>query len=284
MPDISLMTIQEGINRANAVMSLWSGSPYLDAQVLIAHILKQPRPWLLAHPEMDLSPRQTDDLENALDRLKNGEPLPYILGHWEFFGLDFLVNRHVLIPRPETELLVEYALHWLERHPSKRLGIDVGTGSGCIMTILAKHIPDLLIFGTDLSWDALNVARENAFHYHLDGRVSFVQCDLLSGIKPKFDLICANLPYIPTQRLKGLQVFNREPTLALDGGLDGFDLLKRLIKQAPAHLNPGGLLLLEIDITHPEKAKALARGLFPNAKINLLPDLTGHNRLLAIQK
>jgi len=283
MPETGLPNIQEGLKRTRAVMSQWSDSALLDAQVLIAHIINKPRAWVLAYPEASLSAGQIEDIERALSRLKRGESLPYVLGHREFYGLDFIVTPHTLIPRPETELLVEHALAWLETHPSRRRVVDVGTGSGCISIILAKHIPNLSMFGTDLSWHALRVARKNAYRYKLKGQVRFIQCDLLSGIQASFDLICANLPYIPTQRLQKLQVFKKEPTLALDGGLDGFHLLRRLLQQAPARLAPGGLLLLEIDASHPEKAQALARGLFPNAEINVFPDLAGENRLLSIQ-
>lgn len=283
MPKTEMVNIQEGLKRATELISPWSDSPQLDAQVLIAHIVNKPRAWVLAYPETRLSSDQTEAIELALSRLAHGEPLPYVLGHWEFFGLDFIVTHHTLIPRPETELLVEHSLAWLKSHPSKRRVIDIGTGSGCILTVLAKHNPDLNIFGTDISWQALMIAHKNTAYHKLEGRAHFIQCDLLSGIGGRFDLILANLPYIPTQRLPKLQVFNKEPTIALDGGSNGFEILMKLLYQAPPRLAPGGLLLLEIDTSHKTNVQILARRLFPNAEINVIPDMAGHNRLLSIQ-
>ena len=260
-----------------------SDTPYLDAQVLLSHILGQRRAWILAHPDPCLTPAQHENLTQALDRLESGVPLPYVLGHWEFYTLDFILTPDVLIPRPETELLVEKALAWLQRHPARRNCADIGTGSGCIAITLAKHIPDAKILATDISFKALQVAQQNAHKHGLGPQISFLGDDLLAGVEGTFDVVCANLPYIPTPTLKTLAVYGREPTQALDGGPTGLTLIQALMAAVPRNLAPGGLLLLEIDSSHGPAAKQLAQGIFPKADVQLHADLAGHDRILAVQ-
>ena len=263
--------------------------PELDAQLILAHALGRQRTWLLAHPEEQLSDPQLKAVEKSVQQLQAGTSLPYVLGHWEFFGLDFAITPDVLIPRPETETLVERAISWLQASPERRTVADVGTGSGAIGVTLAMHVPGLYVVGTDLSVAALQVARLNARRYKLGGRMDFVACDLLpphhEGLATDlhFDLICANLPYIPTPTLKGLAVYGREPTLALDGGSDGLQVIRRLLEIAMEWLAPGGRMLLEIEATLGVKAVSLAYDFFSEAKIHLHKDLTGRDRLLEIQ-
>ena len=268
-------------------------SPELDAQVLLAHLTGKPRTWLAAHPDTSLSHPQLASVEEAVSQLTAGTPLPYILGRWEFFSLDFEVTPDVLIPRPETELLVEQAILWLQSRPVTALSAlraaDVGTGSGCIAVSLAKHIHDLRVLATDLSMPALEVARRNARKHGVDHRIDFVQCDLLPPhpsplpTESHFDVICANLPYIPTATLEHLPVYGREPTLALNGGADGLDPIRRLLKIAPEWLSPDGLILLEIEVGQGVAAVSFAYDSFDNATINLRRDLAGRERLVAIR-
>ena len=260
-----------------------SETPGLDAQVLLAHLLGRPRSWVLAHPEAELTTEQAGDLESALARLEQGEPLPYIIGRWEFFGLDFWVTPATLIPRPETELLVERALDWLRLHPERRLTVDVGTGTGCIAIALAVHTPDLRLLACDLSLAALRVAQSNIQRHGVGERVQCVQADLLSGISRRVDLICANLPYIPTETLQNLPVRRWEPSLALNGGPDGLELIRRLLKTASDALAPGGLILLEIEETQGEAAMQLARSEFIHSGVELFHDLANRQRLIRIQ-
>ncbi len=266
-----------------ARLKLLSDTPALDAQTLLAHVTGKPRAWLLAHPELTLTPEQERALEAALARLERGEPLPYVLGHWEFYGLDFLVTPDVLIPRPETELLVEHAIEWLTAHPGRRLAADVGTGSGCIAVALASHVPDLRVIATDISPAAIEIARRNARRLGVEGRLEFHCCDLLPEPPLPLDVLCANLPYIPSATLRGLDVYRREPSLALDGGPDGLDLIRRLLQIAPRHLSPGGLVLMEIEASQGAAALALAYDAFVDARITLHQDLAGRDRLLSIQ-
>jgi release factor glutamine methyltransferase len=260
-----------------------SESSALDAQVLLAHILERPRSWVLAHSEITLSPEQSIDLENSLVRLESGEPLPYVLQTWEFFGLDFSISPQVLIPRPETELLVEQALAWLRANPRRRSAMDVGTGSGCIALTLAMNVPDLHILGSDISAGALEQAHKNLHRYGLQAQVEFVQADLIPALKHQVDLICANLPYIPSNELTRLKVGRWEPQLALDGGPDGLSLIRRLLGQAPDGLAPGGLLLVEIEAGQGQAVMSLARESFSRAETDLIQDLAGRDRLIRIQ-
>jgi release factor glutamine methyltransferase len=257
----------------------------LDAQLLLAHVLGVTRAWVLAHPEVIFNPDQRADLEAGLRRLEAGEPLPYLLGHWEFYGLDFTVSPAVLIPRPETELLVDEALHWISLRPKGQpcRVIDVGCGSGCMAIALAVNAAGLSVNASDISPDAVDIARQNVIRHELTGRVHVSQADLLPQDLPWFDLICANLPYIPSDKLAGLPVARWEPPLALDGGPDGLALIRRLLRQAPARLAPRGLLLLEIESSQGPAACLLAQEAFPHARVELYQDLAGLDRLVRVE-
>jgi len=270
-------------------LALSSDTPALDASVLLAHILNKPRTWVMAHLELSLTPEQQKQLDDSLSRFENGEPFPYILGHWEFLGLDFDVTPDVLIPRPETELLVEKAIAWVQESPVRRTVADIGTGSGAIAVSIAANIPDTHILATDISHAALEVARKNAQKFNVADRIDFIECDILPQhpdpfpTESHFDLMCANLPYIPTDTLQGLPIYGREPTLALDGGADGLDLFRRLMNIAPDWLAPNALILLEIEATRGVQAVSLAYDMFSQAEIHLHQDLTGRDRLLEIR-
>ena len=265
-----------------------SDTPGLDASVLVAHLLAKPRTWVMAHPELLLTTEQQRQLDDSLARLERGESFPYVLGHWEFFGLDFDITPAVLIPRPETELLVERALAWLSESPVRRTVADVGTGSGVIAVSIAVNMPDVHVLATDISHEALEVARKNAIKLDALQRIDFVQCDLLPGhvtslaTERHFDLICANLPYIPTETLRSLPIYQREPTLALDGGEDGLALIRRLLQIGPEWLAPNGMILLEVESTRGIAALNYACDLFSEATIHLHQDLAGQDRLLEI--
>ncbi len=278
-------TVAEALQAAFTALQPHSETARLDSQVLLAHLLQVPRTWVLIHPEARLTPSQAEALRAAQARLQRGEPLPYVLGAWEFYGRAFAVTPDVLIPRPETELLVEVALNWLDSRPQRVRAVDAGTGSGCIAVTLAAERPSLRVLAADISAAALKVARQNVQRHALSGRVRLLRADLLAPLAPRScDLICANLPYIPTQRLRGLKVYGREPSLALDGGADGLRLIRRLLAQAQTRLAPGGLLLLEIEATQGEAALRLARRAFPAARITLRQDLSGRPRLVRVER
>jgi release factor glutamine methyltransferase len=287
--DIQETTIQSLLETTVKRISSVSDTSIIDAQVLLAEFLGKSRTWVLMHSDERVSDLNAEVLEGAVRRIEAGEPLPYVLGHWEFFNRRFEITRDVLIPRPETELMVERALAWLMNNPQRRSVADVGTGSGIIAISLALTFPDLRVVGTDISPAALNVARLNAGKHGVDKRALFIECDLLPPIdqslpaNSRFDLLLANLPYIPTSTLHRLPVYAHEPTLALDGGPDGLGLIRRLLKVAPEWMAPAGMILLEIEASQGGDALALAYDAFEHSEIQLHRDLAGHNRLLEIR-
>lgn len=259
-----------------------SPDAWLEAQLLLAHALQKNRTWVLTHPEIALEAGQQEQLDGLLARRLDGVPLPYLLGHWEFFGLDFAVSPDVLIPRPETELLVEQALAWLKNHPGRRAA-DVGTGSGCIAVSLAKCQSDLHLVATDKSTSALEIAAANASRHGVADRIQFLHTNLLDGITGPLDLVVANLPYIPSATLEELIVAKYEPLSALDGGPQGLSLIEALLKDASRWWTPGGTILLEIESGQGESAPALAQALLPRARVSLLPDLAGLPRIVKLE-
>ncbi|MEB2334057.1 MAG: peptide chain release factor N(5)-glutamine methyltransferase [Anaerolineaceae bacterium] len=287
------MPNRDSLTEITSRLASVSDTPALDASVLLARIVERPRSWILAHPELTLTDEQQTQLQSSLARLENGEPFPYVLGRWEFFGLEFEITPDVLIPRPETELLVEKAIAFLQKNPSQTNVADIGTGSGAITVSIAVNVPNANILAADISAKALQVAKQNAEKHNASERIEFVECDLLPESKVEsqmsdhrsstFDLVCSNLPYIPTNTLKHLPVYQREPTLALDGGEDGLDTFRKLLSIVPDRLAPNALILLEIESTLGEQTTQLARQHFQNAQIKLHQDLTGRDRLLEIQ-
>ncbi len=258
--------------------------PGLEAELLLAKILGKSRAWMLAHRDGFINAEQQIAFQALLSRRLAGEPLPYLLGTWEFFGLAFIVTADVLIPRPETELLVEIGIQWLVDHPDRKNILDVGTGSGCIAISLASRIDDLSVLMEDISWGALQVARLNVQRLMPGQKVFFIQGSLLQPFGGKVDLLCANLPYIPSVELEALAVARCEPRLALDGGEGGLELIRLFLQAAPACIAPGGLILMEIEERQGEDVQLFARRIFPNAEIKVNRDLTGKDRVLSIQQ
>ncbi len=245
-------------------------------------MLDKPKEWVISHSSDELSDPQQKQLDQLLERLINGEPLAYLTGKKAFYGMDFYVTKDVLIPRPETELIVEEAIQWLTDHPSKRTAADVGTGSGIIAVTLADAIPDIKITAFDISPSALQVAQKNCEAYNHQDQITFIQNDLLDGIAQKFDLIVANLPYIPTATLKDLPDLRHEPQDALDGGEDGTRFIAPLLRQSMDCLRPGGLILLEIESSISEIVSAIVRKYFQDAKIDVLFDYAHFPRIIKI--
>lgn len=281
------LNIQAALGLLRQPLVAQSETASLDAQVLLSHIVDKPRAWVVAHPDERLTAEQFEHLQRVLERLKSGEPLPYILGHWEFYGMDFSVTPAVLIPRPETEILVEYALSWLANHPARRSAADIGTGSGCIAVSLASCIPDLRVIAIDISLPALLIARQNVTRYQLLDRILLAQIDLLKGMQPpphrRFDLICANLPYIPQGTLSNLPRLRWEPQTALGAGSTGSELIQRMLLDIPNVISPGGLLLLEIEASLGTTVQSQVQAILPGATVRVLPDLAGHDRLVVAQ-
>lgn len=249
---------------------------------MLSHALNQPKSWVLAHGEYELNHVELHTLQSSVDQLLQGVPLPYLLGQWDFYGRTFKVTPEVLIPRPETELMIELAISDAKKR-IKPCIVDVGTGSGAIAISLAAELPSATMIALDLSGKALQIAQENA-RFHNQSRISFVQSDLLSPFITKFDLICANLPYIPSQTLDSLPVVKSEPRLALDGGQSGLEIIHLLLEQASTRLSPNGIILFEIEETLGQAALAAAKKAFPEAHHQLIRDLAGKDRFIQINQ
>lgn len=261
----------------------FSSTPSLDAQTLLADITGQPRGWLLAHPEFELDDAVEGQFSDAIGRIRDGVALPYVLGWWEFFGRRFQVNPAVLIPRPETELLVERALMLLRQTEGIRRVLDLGTGSGCIAVTLALEAPQVQVVASDVAMSALRQARANARIYGVDQQVNFVQADLLAGFARSFNLICANLPYVPQDTLPALDVARKEPGLALDGGWEGMELINQTLEQLPGVLEAGGAALFEIDSSHGQQIVDSIINTLGEVETKIIRDLAGRDRLAMIR-
>ncbi|CAG0964654.1 Release factor glutamine methyltransferase [Anaerolineae bacterium] len=279
--DSTSKTIRSLLREAVTALMGHSGSPRLDVELLLGHVLEKSREYLIAHDDQALTLRQIGTFEKLLTLRLKGMPLPYLLGKRSFYDRDFKVNSHVLIPRPETESIVEAAIVWARHtYDGKARIVDVGTGSGAIAVSVGAHLPQSTVIATDISLAALRIAQENS-----DGlaNIRFVQADLLTPFGGQFEVICANMPYIAAPDLSLLEVAKFEPHVALDGGADGLRLIRRLIAQLPLRLAVPGLALLEMACDQGEAALALANQALPQARLSILKDYAGLDRHLKIE-
>ena len=259
----------------------------LEAEVMVMNVMRMPRQDLFAHQEDEATTQHEQDIQGILDRRRTREPLAFILGYREFYGINLLVNSDVMVPRPETETMVEHALFMaLMGMESAQLVIaDVGTGAGAIAINLAIHIPAARIYAVDLTDPVLNVASYNIRSHNVADRVTLCQGDLLEPVPEKVDLIVANLPYIPSARIPTLQPeVQWEPRTALDGGEDGLDLVRRMMAQATARLNEQGIILLELDPEQMPVASEIALRNFPEATVSVEQDLARRDRILVVTR
>jgi release factor glutamine methyltransferase len=279
------MTAGEALNAAMACLRRGEvESPRREAELLLAHLLGVPRTSVIAHPERPLSAVERGAFEQLVRRREGREPLPYLLGRWEFMGLSLRVNPAVLIPRPETELLVEALAARVERGRV----LDVGTGSGCIALALAHLRPGLAVVALDRSPAALAVAAENAAELGLAGRVTFVEGSFPAAAIPHapFAGIAANPPYIPSAEIPRLQpeVRDHEPRLALDGGVDGLALLRPLAQASPTLLAEGGWLATEVALGQAPVVEQLLRAAGHWRELAVVPDLAGIARVVVARR
>lgn len=262
--------------------------PRLEAELLLRHTLGVSREKLYTLLREPLLVRDAQVYDALLTRRKAHEPTPYIMGHREFYGLEFACTPAALIPRQETELLVETALEWLQRgrrEGSPTLVADIGTGTGAIAVSLAVRAPNIRVVAGDRSADALALARQNAASHGVTERIEFVQSDLLSQIEGSFDLILANLPYVPSRTYATLapEIRDHEPKIALDAGRRGTAVIDSLLVQAPQYLREHGALLAEHAWNQGRALRRAADAAFPNARVETLCDFAGHERALFVQ-
>ncbi len=282
------MTVGEAVLRATqALEDAGSDEARLEAEVLVMHQTGLTRAALFKAWLDALSPQQETQLQTLVARRKQGEPLAYITGHREFYGLDFFVDNRVLIPRPDTELLVEAALKWLRAHTTPLTMADIGVGSGAIAISVTVHWPGLTVYAVDASAGALEVAAGNVATHNVADRVRLVRGDLLTPLPGLVDLIVANLPYLRDDQVPAWcgvgSELAWEPLDALAAGPDGLDALRRFFHQAPSYLRPGGALFAEIGFDQGEQVMALARSAFPQGDVGLLKDLAGLDRVVRVQ-
>ena len=283
------MTIQQALLAAiKKLKKSSSTSTHLDAEIILSFITNRPREYLHSYPEKKITPRQADNFQRLVKKRQRGLPMAYLTGHKEFYGLDFLVNKNVLIPRPETETLVEEAIK-IARQMKKSINdkplavYDIGTGSGCIAITLTKFLPGIKIIATDISPVALSLARKNAQKHKILKKVKFYQGNLLAAISKRYwpaDMIVANLPYLDKSELNNVR---HEPSLALDGGKQGLELLEKIITDSKQSLAPEGVMLLEFSPTQTKAIDYFVERHLPGRRVIFIKDLSGRDRVAMIK-
>lgn len=258
----------------------------LEAEVMVMNVMQMPRHAIFSQQETEVGPQQEEDLAQYMKRRLTREPLAYILGYREFYGINLLVNSDVLIPRPETESLVEHALFMglMGMETPKLIIADVGTGTGAVAINLAIHLAAARVYAIDNFDPVLDVTSYNIRSHNVSDRVTLLKGDLLEPLPEPVDLVVANLPYLPTARIPTLQPeIQWEPVQALDGGPDGLDMIRRLLHQAAAgKLKEHGIILLELDPEQVPAVQELAKQLFPKAEISVEKDLAGLDRMFVV--
>ncbi len=288
------MTVLELLNGlTNTLKDHQIENPRLNAELLLARSLNFSREELYRNLHRQLKESEKVTLEKMIQRRISGEPLQYILEHQEFWSIDFKVDPRVLIPRPETELLVEQSLLILSDTSFKRIPsvLEIGTGSGAIVIALAKEVKNVFLVATDISRDALLLAMENAESAGVRHQIKFVNGDLFDPLRPSrekrsFDLILSNPPYIIRRKIGTLakEVKDYEPTIALDGGEDGFEFYRRIIPEVPFYLREGGWLLLEVALGQGPRVSKLIEEEGDFFKPECIPDLSGTGRVVKAQR
>jgi release factor glutamine methyltransferase len=259
----------------------------VEAELLLGHVLGMSKTQLYMEPEKRLTSAKTKHLWKLVQRCLDHEPVAYILGHCEFYGIDFSIDSCTFIPRPETELLVEQVVELVHRisHQGKQIAIaDVGTGCGAIAVSLALALPQAKIYATDISASALRVAGMNCRRHAVSSQVELLQGNLLEPLSQPVDMIVANLPYIKDCEFKDLspEIRQFEPTTALAGGRDGLDTIRQMLEQMSGKLGHGGSFLLEIGQGQGRMVTSLIKRYFPQASIELISDLGGIERVVKV--
>jgi release factor glutamine methyltransferase len=278
------VTIGQALTRARKILRVNEDieNLNLESEVLLRHVLKIDRAALYLDATRELDPQKEAEFVKLVERRLRGEPLAYIICNREFYKLDFYVDSRVLIPRPETELMVEEAIKFCKNYPVKKVA-DVGTGSGAIAVSLAVNLPGLNILATDISAAALEVAGLNCLKHGVEKLVTLVEGDLLDSIPGPVDLLIANLPYVRKTDLSLMPSAKFEPVQALDGGENGLNQILRLCEQLRGKINAGGCVLMEIGLGQGQTVANFIRELFPHSTIEILPDLAGIERVVELK-
>ena len=283
-----MATIRETLQRTHGNLeSVGISDARLESEVMVMNVMRMPRQDLFSHQEDGVNAQQERELAQIVERRLKREPLAYILAYKEFYGINLLVNSDVLIPRPETETMVEHALFMalMGMETTELVIADVGTGTGAIAINLAIHLPAARIYAIDAADAVLDVASHNIRAHNVADRIKLAKGDLLEPLLEPVDLLVANLPYIPTSRIPTLQPeIQWEPSAALDGGDDGLDLIRRLMSQAPDKLKENGIILLELDPEQVPAVEELSRELFPEATTSIEQDLAHRDRVFVINR
>ena len=281
------MNLREIFNSAGETL-MRTGSPdaQLEAEVLIRHVLRIDRATFFRDLEQPVTDCDRERLDDLVNRRLNREPLNYITGLREFYGLDFEVSDSVLIPRQETELLVDTVISLARSRPKCEMKIcDIGTGSGAIAVSVAVNLPSAEVMAIDISQRALDIADSNRRMHGVYNRVSLRRGNLLEPVDWKPEIIVSNPPYIRRSDLSLLQPeIQYEPSVALDGGPDGLEVIRGLLRQSSDKVSSTGAILFEIDSSQKESARMLSREYFPNSEISVLDDLSGNSRAILIEK
>lgn len=276
------MTIKQALSRAMGMLAANSTEDtLLECELLLMHALEISRVQMYVDINHELSLEQEEAFWNLIKRRLSREPIAYIIGHREFYGLDFYVDPSVLIPRPESELLVEKSLNWAQSHTASTIA-EIGTGCGAIAISLALNLPKAKIYATDISDSAIRVALFNCKKHGVVDRIYLLRGNMLDPLPEPVELIIANLPYVKESELPRVPSASFEPRLALNGGSDGLEKIRQLCSQLSAKLRPEGCLLLEIGQGQREAVIALLHSLFPSAKIEVSPDLGGIDRVVSL--
>jgi release factor glutamine methyltransferase len=255
----------------------------LDAEVLLGHVLRCPREWLWAHDDRPLTAAQAHRYRTLLAQRSRRVPVAYLTGVKEFFGEPIRVTREVLVPRPDTEVLVEAGLRFLQERLGARDVIDLGTGSGAIAIAVASNCPRARIQALDNDDRALRVARANVRASRVSERIQIRRSDLFQRARPA-DLVLANLPYLSSAARRRLPADVRhEPKTALDGGADGLRVIRRALADAPSRLRVGGAMVIECDPRQARSVVSLARSAFPGATVGVLADLSRRSRAVEVR-
>jgi release factor glutamine methyltransferase len=254
----------------------------LEGEILLRHLLGIDRARFYTDLDTSITADQVEELMQLVERRRRGEPSAYITGHREFYGLDFNVNKHVLIPRPETELLVEKAIGIARNNNISKIA-DVGTGCGAIVVSLALNLEGVSFYATDISPQALEVASENSRKHKISDKITFLQGDMLGPLPGPVGMIVANLPYVRKSELTPGSQLRFEPQVALDGGEEGLDKIKLLCRQAREKLDDNGILIIEIGYGQGEAVEDIMRDIFPGGLLKIDCDLTGIERVVSLR-